>query len=59
MHSIRRRLADPDGISAKAVIDGLNAEGLFADDSTKFIEEIWHKQIKSSEEKTVVEIEGI
>ena len=35
----RHRLADPDGISAKALIDGLVRAGILAGDSTKEIVE--------------------
>ena len=55
----RKRLCDPDGISVKAAIDGVVKAGLLKDDSSEFIEEIRQKQVKSSEEKTVIEIEVI
>lgn len=54
IHSIRKRLADPDGISAKAVIDGIVKTGLLEDDSTKEIKEIVYSQEKGSEEKTII-----
>ncbi|MDD5678417.1 MAG: hypothetical protein PHW60_10570 [Kiritimatiellae bacterium] len=37
LHCRRHRLADPDGISAKALIDGLVHAGILAGDSTKEI----------------------
>jgi len=40
VHSKRRRLTDPDGIYAKAVIDGLTSGGILLDDSAKFIKEV-------------------
>lgn len=59
VHSYRRRLADPDGISAKAAIDGLVMCGVIKDDSARFVEEVRHKQTKSKEEKTVIVIEEV
>ena len=55
----RCRLADPDGLSAKAAIDGLVHCGVLRDDSAKEITEIRHFQVKvknAEEEKTVIEI---
>jgi hypothetical protein len=56
VHSRRRRLADPDGISAKAAIDGLTAGGIFADDSAKYIESVSFSQEQAKEDQTVMEI---
>ena len=56
----RHRLADPDGISCKAAIDGLVACGILADDSAKEVLEIKQRQVKivaSQEEKTEIIIE--
>ena len=55
--SYRTRQVDTDGISAKAIIDGLVACGLLADDSPKYVAEVSYTQQKvknASEEKTVV-----
>lgn len=55
--SFRVRLADPDGISAKAAIDGCVHRGLLRDDSTKFIREVRQQQIKvknQQDEKTLL-----
>jgi len=52
VHSIRKRLADVDGISAKAAIDGLVKAGLLEDDSTEFIREIRFSQEKGTPEVT-------
>ena len=55
--SFRVRLADPDGISAKAAIDGCVHRGLLRDDSAKHIREIRHQQIKvknQEDEKTLL-----
>ena len=46
VHSIRKRLGDVDGISAKAAIDGLVKSGLLTDDSAKHIREIKFTQEK-------------
>ena len=55
--SFRVRLCDPDGVSAKAAIDGCVQRGLLRDDSTKFIREVRQQQVKvknQSEEKTLL-----
>ncbi|MFP4155935.1 MAG: hypothetical protein ACLFSG_09595 [Halothiobacillaceae bacterium] len=59
IHSYRKRLADPDGISGKAAIDGCVKAGLLADDSTKEIVEVRHRQSQSETERTVIEIEEV
>jgi hypothetical protein len=58
--SYRSRLADADGISAKAAIDGLVMCGILADDTTKEISEVRYRQVKvknADEEKTEIIIE--
>lgn len=57
--SYRKLNHDPDGISAKAVLDGVVAAGILTDDSAKQVESITFKSIKSKEEKTVIEIESV
>jgi hypothetical protein len=55
----RIRLADPDGLSAKAAIDGLVHCGLLRDDSAKEIREVRHFQYKvknAEEERTEITI---
>jgi hypothetical protein len=55
IHSIRRKLADSDGISGKALIDGIVKAGLLDDDSTEFVSEVRYTQEKTDgAEKTVV-----
>jgi Holliday junction resolvase RusA-like endonuclease len=54
--SYRKRDHDPDGISVKAVLDGIVRSGLLPDDSTKYVKEVTFKSIISKEEKTVIEI---
>ena len=56
IHSKRKRLADPDGISAKAVIDGLCKAGILADDSAKYIKSVTFSQEKADKEETIIEI---
>lgn len=60
--SYRCRLADSDGISAKAAIDGLVRCGILRDDSPEFVTEVRYRQIKvktKDEQKTVIEIEEV
>lgn len=55
--SYRSRLADADGISAKAAIDGCVHRGILPDDGTKWIKEVRYRQIKvknKKEEKTLL-----
>jgi hypothetical protein len=57
--SYRSRLADADGISAKAAIDGLVMCGILADDTTKEISEVRYRQVKvknEADEKTEIVI---
>lgn len=58
IHSKRSRLTDPDGVSAKAAIDGLVGAGLLPDDSPKYVAQVTFSQEKvaKSEEETVIEI---
>ena len=58
----RYRLADPDGLSIKAALDGIVAAGILADDSAKEIKSIQHvqKKIKKPElESTLFVIEPV
>lgn len=59
VHSVRRRLTDPDGASAKAVIDGIVKAGILEDDGPKFIKEVRFSQEKAKgrEEETIITIE--
>jgi hypothetical protein len=57
--SYRTRLADADGISAKAAIDGIVMCGILRDDSPKEVSEVRYRQVKvknESEEKTEIVI---
>lgn len=60
--SFRKRLADSDGISAKAAIDGLVHAGVIKDDSAKFVEEVAYRQVKvatEEQQKTQIIIEAV
>lgn len=56
VHSIRKRPGDPDGISAKAAIDGLIKAGILADDSPRFVKSIKFTQEKGAKEETVIHL---
>lgn len=53
VHHYRCRLADPDGLSIKAALDGIVHSGLLRDDSAKEISEIrhWQHKVKNAEEE--------
>lgn len=55
-HSIRRRLADPDGISGKAALDAIVKAGILKDDRAEFIGNVTHSQEKGDTEKTIITI---
>jgi Holliday junction resolvase RusA-like endonuclease len=57
VHHYRCRLADPDGLSIKAALDGIVHCNLLRDDSAKEITEIRHYQYKvknADEERTEI-----
>ena len=56
VHSKRKRLADPDGISAKAVIDGLVLGGVLSDDNAKCVREVSFTQEVSKVEETIITV---
>lgn len=56
IHSVRKRLIDPDGCSGKAAIDGLVHAGVIPDDSADFVSGVSYSQEKGSEERTVITI---
>jgi Holliday junction resolvase RusA-like endonuclease len=55
-HHIRKRLADLDGLSIKAVLDGLVAANVLAGDSPQCVAEISHTQSKGDPERTIITI---
>lgn len=60
VRSYRHRDTDPDGISAKALLDAIVEAKILFDDSSKFCESFTSEVIKikkPEEEKTVLEIE--
>lgn len=60
IHSVRRRLADTDGLSAKATIDGLVHAKILKDDSPKEVKEVTYSQEKTKgKEETIITIEVI
>lgn len=55
IHSYRHKLADSDGVSAKAAIDGCVKAGILPDDTTAEIKEVRYRQTKipkTQDEKT-------
>ena len=54
--SYRKYMHDPEGVSIKAVLDGLVQRGILQDDSTEQIKSVTFESIKSKEEKTIIEI---
>jgi Holliday junction resolvase RusA-like endonuclease len=56
-HCVRKRLADVDNLSGKAVIDGLVEAGILADDSAEQVAEVTYRQTKGKTEKTIITIE--
>lgn len=59
IHSIRKRATDADGVSAKAVIDGLVHAGLIIDDSLEYVKEVSYSQEKGKKEETIIEIRSM
>ena len=59
VYSYRATKHDPDGISVKAVLDGLTRSGVLQDDSTEQVKSITFesRKCKKGEEKTIIEIE--
>lgn len=60
--SYRCRLADVDGLSAKAVLDALVLARVIANDTTKEVTEVLFSQTKvkdKSEEKVIVTVERV
>jgi Holliday junction resolvase RusA-like endonuclease len=55
----RKRLADIDGLSGKAVIDGIVQAGILTDDTPQQVKEVRNCQAKGSREETKIVIEEI
>jgi len=58
-HHTRNRLADIDGLSGKAVLDGIVHAGILADDKAQQVAEVRHRQSKGKIETTTIVIEEI
>lgn len=58
-HHTRKRLADLDGLSIKAVLDQLVHAGILADDSPQRVAQITHSQSKGDQESTTITITEI
>ena len=59
VHSRRKRLCDPDGVSAKAAIDGIVKAGILIDDSPVYVKEVRYSQEKikkGEEEETIITV---
>ena len=54
IHSKRKRLADPDGVCAKAVIDGIVKTGLLQDDSAKEVRNVSYSEEQAKEDETII-----
>lgn len=57
VHSVRKRLADPDGVSGKALLDGLVHCRILGDDTSKQVSEVGFSQEQGKSERTIVTIE--
>ena len=55
-HSVRKRLADYDGVSVKAALDGIVEAGVLIDDNLETVKEVTQSQEKGKEEKTIITI---
>jgi hypothetical protein len=56
VHSVRSRLADSDGVSIKAALDGLVKAGILYDDGPKYVRSSTQSQEKGENERTVITI---
>jgi hypothetical protein len=57
IHSVRHRLADADGVSGKAALDGLVHAAILRDDSPKEVKAVTHSQEQGAVEYTEITIE--
>jgi hypothetical protein len=56
-HSIRKRLADPDGIVIKYSLDAIVRSGILANDTTQEVRQVTFSQEQGEPEKTIITIE--
>ncbi len=54
--SYRKRKHDTDGVSLKAVLDGIIKAGILTDDSSEEVRQVIFESRKSKTEKTIIEI---
>lgn len=54
VRSYRKLDSDPDGISAKAAIDGIVARGILSDDSSKQVAQVSFETVKDADERTEI-----
>lgn len=61
IHSIRKRLADADGVCGKYAIDGLIHAGVIPNDDPAHVQEVTYSQEKAAgrEEETIITITEI
>ena len=55
--SYRKLNHDPDGVSVKAVLDGVVALGILADDSARQVTSITFESRQSRDQRTVIKID--
>lgn len=56
VHSIRKRLADPDGIAFKYCLDAIVRAGILKNDTAQEIRQVTFSQEKGKQEQTVITI---
>lgn len=56
IHSIRARTVDADGLSAKAVIDGVVAAGVIRDDAPAYVQAVTFSQEQGTPERTIITV---
>ena len=57
--SYRKYKHDTDGVSVKAVLDGLVAVGILAGDTSEHVKEVTFESRKSKDESTLIVIEDV
>lgn len=57
IHSVRKRLADIDGISGKYALDAIVRAGIIQDDSPRYVKSVTHTQEKGFPETTTITID--
>ena len=56
--SYRKYRHDTDGVSVKAVLDGLVEVGILAGDTSEHVKKVTFESRKSKDERTIIEIES-